>query len=103
MVLHCTKANHIYYRHAYDKNTVRKNVKCRQFIAYYVIGGTLLYLVGVRSKYTQLQKKRECFKSGIGPRKQLKLKPKCPSCDDNAPELYLLEKIRMLIDFRLLY
>ena len=50
MALHCTKANLIYHRHAYDKNTVRKDVKCRQFLAYYVIGGTLVSLVGVRSK-----------------------------------------------------
>ena len=34
MALHCTKANHIYHRHAYDKNTVRKDVNYRQFIAY---------------------------------------------------------------------
>ena len=48
MALHCTKANHIYHRHAYDKNTVRKDVNYHcQFIAYYVIGGTLFYLVGV--------------------------------------------------------
>ena len=54
--------------------------------------------------YTQLQKKRECFKIGIVLQKRLKLKPKCPRCDDNAPDLYLLKKeIRMLIDFRLLY
>ena len=42
--------NPIYHRHAYNKNTVRKDVKCRQFIAYYVIGGTMVYLVGIRSK-----------------------------------------------------
>ena len=50
MALHCTKANHIYDRHVYDKNTVRKDVKCRQFIAYYVIGGSLVYFGGARSK-----------------------------------------------------
>ena len=44
MALHCTKANHIYDRHEYDKNTVRKDVKCRQFIAYYVIGRSLVYI-----------------------------------------------------------
>ena len=48
-------------------------------------------------------KKRECFKIGIVSRKRLKLKPKCPRCDDNAPELYLLKQLQMLIDFRLLY
>ena len=39
----------IYRRHAYDKNTVKKYVKCRQFIAYYVIGGSLVYIGGSRS------------------------------------------------------
>ena len=33
-----TKANYIYHRHEYDKNTVRKDVKCFHFIAYWVIG-----------------------------------------------------------------
>ena len=33
-----TKANYIYHRHEYDKNTVGKDVKCRHFIAYWVIG-----------------------------------------------------------------
>ena len=32
-------------RHAYDKNTVRNDMKCRQFIVYYVIGGTLFTLL----------------------------------------------------------
>ena len=50
MALHCTKANHIYDRHECDKNTVRKDVKCRQFIAYYVIGGSLVYTGGARLK-----------------------------------------------------
>ena len=31
------QVNHIYDRHVFDKNTVRKDVKCRQFIAYYVL------------------------------------------------------------------
>ena len=44
------KSQHIYHRHAHDKIIVRKDVKCRQFIAYYVIGGILVYLVDVRSK-----------------------------------------------------
>ena len=60
-------------------------------------------VLGSEDKYTQLQKKGECFKIGIVSRKRLKLKPKCPRCDDNAPELYLLKKIRMFIDLRLLY
>ena len=51
LALHCTKANHIQYdHHEYDKNTVRKDVKCRQFIAYYVIGGSFVYIGGARSK-----------------------------------------------------
>ena len=54
MALHCTKANHIYHRHEYDKNTVRKDIKCRQFIAYYVIGGSLVCIGDARSKNRQL-------------------------------------------------
>ena len=53
--------------------------------------------------YTQLQTKRDCFKIAITSRKRLKLKPKCPRCDNNVPELYLLKNLRMLIDIRLLY
>ena len=45
------QVNHIYDRHVFDKNTVRKDVKCRQFIAYYVIGGSLVYIGGARSKW----------------------------------------------------
>ena len=45
IALYCTKANHIYHRHAYAKNTVRKDVECRQSIVCYVIGGTFIYLV----------------------------------------------------------
>ena len=48
------------------------------------------------SKYTRLQKKYEYFKIGIVSRKRLKLKPKCPRCDDNAPELYLLKNMSSL-------
>ena len=47
--------------------------------------------------YTQLQKKREYFEIGIVSRKGLKLKPKCPRCDDNAPELYLLKNHECLL------
>ena len=50
MPLHCTKANRIFDRHEYDKNNVRKDVKCRHFIAYYVIGGSLVYIDGARPK-----------------------------------------------------
>ena len=32
-------------RHTYDKNTVRNDIKCRQFIEYYVIAGTLFTLL----------------------------------------------------------
>ena len=53
----------------------------------------------LQQKYTQLQKKLECFKIRIVSRKRLKLKLKCPRYDYNAPELYLLTKLRMLIDF----
>ena len=50
MARHRTKASHIYDRHEYDKNTVKKYVKCRQFIGYYVIGGSLVYIGGAISK-----------------------------------------------------
>ena len=50
MTLLLTKANHIYHRHGYDKNAVRKDAKGRHFIAYYVIGGSLVYTGGARSK-----------------------------------------------------
>ena len=40
----------------YDKNTVRKDVKC-QFIAYYVIGGTLVYIVVCQ---IEIDKKCKC-------------------------------------------
>ena len=50
MALHCTKANHIHDRHECNKNTVGKDVKCRLFIAYYVIGGSLVYIGGASSK-----------------------------------------------------
>ena len=43
------------------------------------------------------------FLNGLVSWKRLKLKPKCPRCDDNAPELDLLKTLWMLVDFRLLY
>ena len=48
MAFHCTKANHIYDRQEYDKNTVRNDVKCRHFTAYYVIGGSMVYIGSAR-------------------------------------------------------
>ena len=68
------------------------------FLAFFVFWLLVTDLVRLDlDKYTQLQKKRECFKIGIVYRKWLKLSPKCPRWDENAPELYLLKNYECLL------